>query len=214
VLAFVEGRHDQVVLEELFKIALHHAGVVLVPIAGVGRHPQIVEHEVLIRFTRARLAVIFDKLDAGTITRLTDDAEFRAESLRARQTELQAMASLLHKAIENGREVRPLPLPVGDIFDALDEEILVDQHPKFPGHAAANAEWEAARKRFPNRKSFYAERFGVPNEIATYRTTAALMKSFDRIPPVLGDVAVALEMMGAEACRSRTGLPPSDRGGF
>jgi hypothetical protein len=197
VLVFVEGRHDQAVLDELFKVPFHHAGVLVVPIAGVGRHAQIVEHEVLVRFTRARLAVVFDKLDADTVMRLLGDPEFRQNSLRARQTELQAMASLLHNAAANARTVQPLPLPADDIFDLLDAEIVVDQFPKFPGHEAANAAWLAARKRTPNRKVFYAEQYGIPNEVATYRRIAALMRSLDRIPSILRELGADLERMAA-----------------
>jgi predicted ATPase len=197
VLAFVEGQHDRAVLEELFSLPFHHAGVVLVPIAGVGRHAQIVEHDVLIRFTRATIAVVFDKLDRKTIARLQADDTFRRESLRSRQTELQAMASLLHKAAENERDVHPVALPVPDIFDALDEDMLRDQFPDFPGHAAGNEAWEREKAKIPNRKVFHQERYGVPNAIDTYRKIAALMRSLDRIPEELQELGAQLELLAA-----------------
>ncbi len=198
LLVFVEGRHDQAVLEELFRLPLYHAGVLVVPIAGVGRHSQIVEYDVLIRFTRAQLAVVFDKLDRQTIDRLLTDTAFRRESLRSRRTELQAMASLLQKAIDNDRRVQPLPLPVADIFDALDQQILIDQYPRFPGHAEANTAWESLQERFPNRKIFYQDEYGVPNEIETYKKVAALMRSLDRIPDTLRNLGADLERMAAD----------------
>jgi hypothetical protein len=197
VLAFVEGQHDRAVLEELFNLPFHHAGVVLVPIAGVGRHPQIVEHDVLIRFTRATIAVVFDKLERETIARMQTDENFRQESLRSRQTELQAMASLLHRAAENQRDVHPMALPVPDIFDALDEDVLRDQFPDFPGHESGNAAWEREKAKIPNRKLFYQERYGVPNAIDTYRKVAALMRSLDRIPEELQELGAQLELLAA-----------------
>jgi hypothetical protein len=108
------------------------------------------------------------------------------------------MASLLQNAVRNGRQVTPLALPVDDIFDALDEDIIRDQYPSFPGHAAANAAWEADRKRSPNRKSFYEQKYGVPNSEETYRSLAALMRSLDRISEPLRDVPFALERLAAE----------------
>ena len=152
----------------------------------------------LIRFTRAAIAVVFDKLDRAVIARLQSDREFREESLRSRETELQAMASLLHRAAENGREVRPLALPVPDIFDALDEVILCDQYPRFPGHVDAHAAWEAEKRKIPNRKIFYQDRFGIPNAVETYRKIAGVMRSLDRIPEELRDLGANLERMAAE----------------
>ena len=192
VLLFVEGRHDQTVLETIFAMRFRRAGVVVVPIAGAGKHAQIVEHEVLIRFTRARLAIVLDKLDADVVRRLVGDEAFRHESLRSRQTELQAMASLLQNAAVNRRDVCPFALPVDDVFDALDEGIIEDQFPKYPGHDAARAAF-AGQKKVSNRKRFYEERFGVANGVATYRRLAALMRSFDRVPDVLDDLASAVE---------------------
>ncbi len=107
------------------------------------------------------------------------------------------MASLLHKAAENQREVHPIALPVPDIFDALDEEILRDQFPKFPGHEEANSAWESEKAKVPNRKIFYHERYGIPNSIDTYRKVAALMRSFDRIAPELRELGVQLELLAA-----------------
>ncbi|UGS35338.1 hypothetical protein [Capillimicrobium parvum] len=193
VILFVEGRHDQVVLDELFGSRFHRAGIVTVPIAGVGRHAQIVEHEVLVKFTRARLAVVFDKLEPAVIQRLLDDADFRQESLRSRDTELNAMASLLQNAAVNDRTVQPFALPVDDIFDALDEEVLRDQFPKYPGHGMASEEWQRNRRDNGNRKRFYEDRYDVPNHATTYKRIAALMRTLDRIPQPLTAFATEVE---------------------
>ena len=181
VLLFVEGRHDQVVLEEIFAARFHRAGIVVVPIGGTARHPQIVEHEVLIRFTTALVAVVFDKLSAASVQRRLDDPAFREEAMRGLhgKNEPQAMAALLHNAATRKRKVQPFPLPVDDIFDALDDEIITGQFPEFPGHAEARRAFAATKHK--NRKLFYEERYGVVNGTATYKRLGAVTYQSDRI---------------------------------
>jgi len=69
----------------------------------------------------------------------------------------------------------------------------------FSGHAAANEAWELERERVPNRKIFYAERYEIPNNVATYRRVAALMRSLERVPRVLRELGADLERLAAEA---------------
>jgi hypothetical protein len=83
--------------------------------------------------------------------------------------------------------------PYPDIFDVLDEELLRDSFPKFPGHAEAHEEWKRNRKAHPNRKSFYEERFGIPRNLEVYATIADRMHSAGRVPAVLDDLMLALE---------------------
>ena len=104
------------------------------------------------------------------------------------------MASLLQNAVMNKRQVQPFALPVDDIFDALDEGLIKDQFPRYPGHVQARALWDGQSK-LRNRKLFYEERFGITNDVATYRKLAALMGVLGRIPAALDELAIAVEFL-------------------
>jgi energy-coupling factor transporter ATP-binding protein EcfA2 len=200
VLLFVEGRHDQAVLENAFREHFHEAGIVVVPLMGAGKHIQIVEHEVLARFTRASLAVVFDKLDADTVHRLLNDRVFRDETARKGPTERQAMAALLKNAADHHLHVEPFPLPVEDIFDAIDEHVIRDHFPQFPGHEEAHKTWADLPEGRQRRKRFYEENYGIPDRVETYIELATLMHDLHRITPVLRTLADQLERlaMGAD----------------
>jgi hypothetical protein len=199
VLLFVEGRHDQAVLEELFGRRFHRAGIVVVPLMGAGRHLQIVEHEVLIRITRAVLAVVFDKLSEDTIWRLLNDPVFREDSLSSNSTELQAMASLLKNADKNERLVQPLSLPLDDIFDAIHEDVIRDQFSAYPGHEAARAAYGALPKGSPNRKKFYESAYGIPDRVATYTQLGSLMRDLNLVSTELLALASEAERLAFSA---------------
>lgn len=203
VILFVEGRHDQAVLEEVFQARFFRAGIVVVPIAGHGKYGQIIEHDVLIRFTRARLAVAFDKLTCAQVIRLRDDPVFREECLRKstkskRGGELQSMAALMQSAAMNSRSVAPLALPVHDIFDALHIDVVRDQFSAYPArHEDARAAY-AVEGQGMSRKQFYEKRYGVPNEIESYKCIAARMRQLNLISPELRDLAENVERFALE----------------
>jgi len=159
LMLFVEGVADRAVLEGLFAAELHAAGVVVVPLHGAAKakNKGIVEQELLLRFTAAQAALVFDNIHRDEIARLQDDAEYRETVKRKKGwSELQEMAHIIDQAIRSDRPVVPLPLPAHDIFDLLDESVIQRRFPLFPGHSAARTAASSSRW-----KDFLAERYGI-----------------------------------------------------
>jgi energy-coupling factor transporter ATP-binding protein EcfA2 len=158
LLLFVEGVSDMTVLHELFGAELHAAGVVVIPIHGAFRAEQkgVTDSEILMRFTAVRTGLLFDQLTSDEVRQLVTDAQFRMEALGSRSTELKAMARVIQNAVALEREIVPLSIPVHDVFDLLDEELIRERYPSFPGHRTAR---EIAADR--GWKHLYKERFGI-----------------------------------------------------
>jgi hypothetical protein len=141
-LLFVEGRADQIVLERLYKRELHAAGIVVVPVHGVFRFNGVIEAEALWRFTAATIAVLVDNDISASVERIRYDAEKREEARRQRNNvELQQIASFLETAMQAERDVEVLSISPFDMFGLLDEQILMERFPGFPGHSVAEQRW-------------------------------------------------------------------------
>jgi hypothetical protein len=160
LVLFVEGEADLAVLNGLFRPELYAAGVGLIPIGGAVRAARkgIADSETLLRFTSVRVAVLFDNLERAGTARLLVDAQYRREAKEAGSTELRAMAEVIKVAIEYERSVQPLALEAPDIFDLLDEDLLQQQFPRFPGHARARA---ASRGAKDGWKRYYSAHYGI-----------------------------------------------------
>jgi hypothetical protein len=165
---FVEGQADRLFLEAVARERLHHAGIALVPIHGAvdAEKKGIVDSELVLSWTAAKLAVLLDNLTEAEWTALEADADHCAEQARkAKKTELRAMARILVRAREVGRSIEPLGIVGDDIFDLIDEAVIRDRFPRFPGHDAARAAWQAANaKKAVNWKTFYREQYEIEVE--------------------------------------------------
>lgn len=202
VLLFVEGRADQAVLEALCAEDLHANGIAVIPLHGHSRAVGILEAEVLMRFTSAPAAVWLDNVPAEVIAKLKSDREFALQAEKYdKNDEVRTMAKLLLTAEKIGKEVEPLPQPCTDVFDLLDEEILRDFYPNFPGHAAAVGLWRAEKERGgpKNRKKFYEQRFAIPADVEAFSRVARKMAEEGRRPAALQEVIDSCERLAFDA---------------
>jgi hypothetical protein len=163
LILFVEGESDREVLRGLFEPELHSAGVAVIPIHGAfgAERKGVVDAELLLRFTTATVGLLLDSLDREDAMRLTVDATYRkAVAARPHWSELREMARVVERAIANERGLVPFSIPTHDVFDLLDQDILKEQFPVFPGHMMAR-EQHAARNKKPGWKQFYADEYNA-----------------------------------------------------
>ena len=181
---FVEGRADQRVLEALFLKRFFEAGIAVVPLQGAKNAPQVIDVDALLRYSGAKAAVLLDDLSIETVSRLQNEEGFRHESLRSPDITLSKMAQLVESARLHGRLVEPFGLPSHDIFGMLDEQILQEEYPRFPGHEAALQDWKNSGEKA--WKAFFSEQYGIPQEIdLLYVPIADGMRERDVIPATL-----------------------------
>jgi hypothetical protein len=178
-ILFVEGQADKKFLDAFCGARLHHAGIALVPIHGAvhAERKGVVDSEVVLSWTAARLAVLLDNLVEDEWRKLEEDPDFRLEQARKpAKTELKAMAEILLRADQVGRSIVPLGIPVDDIFDLLDEDLLRERFDDFPGHAAARrAHDEATARKKVNWKAFYRDAYGIDVEPELFGEIGAAM---------------------------------------
>ena len=127
-VVFVEGETDRLFMEELYGPELDRAGIVLIPLGGATRSQTVMPMAtLLLRYTTAAVAVVLDDVARESFDRLVTDPEYRAESARSsKQVELRELARLMVLAVEQERTIVPLGIPVKDIFDLIDEDVVRD----------------------------------------------------------------------------------------
>lgn len=185
----VEGPTDQAVLERLFGTELHAAGIVIVPLHGTANWRGILEAEALWRFVVVPVAVMFDNVSAERVEELAHktDAELETIARAARERpEVQDMAKLIRTARQHGRVVHPVPNPRPDMLSHLDEDILREHFADFPGHEEAEGRWQ--RHNRGGRGRFFAERFGIKKDLATFVAVAEAMAEKGQRPEGLAEI--------------------------
>lgn len=199
LLLFVEGQGDRAVLEALFGSRLRRAGIVVVPISGTKNHPVIVEGDVLLRYCAHRAAVVFDKLNAACVGRLRRDRAFRREVYGKASTECKNMVQLLDAADRVERVLTPLPLEAPDMFDLLDDEVLRELFPSWPGHAEAQLAYGLERPRDKSYWKHLRDGYGAGKEVATLAAAAVRMRELGRVPTVLEALVEQAERLAEDA---------------
>lgn len=178
-ILFVEGQADKLFLEAYAGAQLHHAGIALIPIHGAvsAERKGVVDSEVVLSWTAAKLAVLLDNLLEDEWRRLVADPEYRHEqSRKPAKTELKAMADILVRADQVGRPISPVGIPVDDIFDLLDEAVLKARFTVFPGHEEARtAHAAASNKQKINWKAFYDQAYGIKVEPGLFQEVGVEM---------------------------------------
>ena len=188
---FVEGRADKLFLEAFAGERLHHAGVALVPIHGAvdAEKKGIVDSELVLSWTAARLAILLDNLAEDEWVSLETDAVYREQARKAKKTELRAMARVILRALEVGRAITPLGIEGDDMFDLIDDCVIKDQFPKFPGHREARAAWEEANAKAPiSWKTFYLQEYEITVEPPLFGEFGAEMAARGVSSPGLADL--------------------------
>jgi hypothetical protein len=211
LILFVEGRADQKVLEALYLKRFYEAGIAVVPLHGAHHaKAQARDSEILLRYSRAKVAVLLDELSIEELVRLKSDEQFLQQALRSRKQTLRDMANLLKTAREYGHaDVEPFGIPGNDIFAMLDEEIVREMFPSFPGHANAMAEWNESGRGI-GWKDYYEEEYSVPKGIETlYVPVADRMREESRIPKALNDVIDEVVRYAILGSSPRESSPPN-----
>jgi energy-coupling factor transporter ATP-binding protein EcfA2 len=214
VLLFVEGQSDQYVLEALFGERLRSIGVVVIPLGGATQAVQVVDAQVLVRFSTAKAAVLLDNLEHREIDLLLTDPEYRASAARGK-TEEQAVAKLLNEAFARGRVPEVHGIPVEDIFFLLDPQAIRDTFRElrrtddttlatttpvlheYPDHETARSEYSRTHDTWTGTrwKKFLLKRYGIPFEdVSWYARVADRMRHAGQLPQPLVDVVDCLEL--------------------
>lgn len=187
VLLFVEGRHDQGVLEELFPAELREHGIAVVSMGGVSRAQGILDADVLLRYSTAKVAAWFDNVPEELLRRLKAEPGFADEVRGDKRTytpETRHMAELLQTARAAGTDIEPIPHPEQDVFDLLDEDVVRELYPRFPGHRAARgAAFDAQAKSGIKFKPFYQREYAIPDTQATTERSLVAWRLRERSLP-------------------------------
>ena len=162
-LVFVEGETDRLFMEGLYGPELDRAGIVAVPLGGATRSMSVLPMAVLLmRYTTAAVSVMLDDIARSEFERLRDDPEACQEAARrSKQVEVRELARLLFAATEQERAIQPLGIPVKDIFDLIDDDVVRDVlgdsgRGRFPGHREARAAVGEGKW-----KDVYLKRYGI-----------------------------------------------------
>jgi energy-coupling factor transporter ATP-binding protein EcfA2 len=169
---FVEGPHDQIILDEWFGDVLRGAGIRVFPVHGVDNLPNLADSEITAALG-IRIATLSD-----------DTSPSRASSGRPRTRGDHAVGRLLEEAARAGIKVHPVGLDQGDILYYLDETICRQVAPAFPGWGAAETERRNARSR-KRWKRWVEDQYTLPLTREGVRRLARMCRQEHKIPAEL-----------------------------
>ena len=173
---FVEGQADVAVLEELYGDRLHRNAILLTQVLGHRGHAGLVEMQLLIKGAATPIAALFDGITHDDIERIRTDARHRAAMLNV-DDERATVARIAQTELENDRRIELLTVEEPDVFDCLSERVICGLYPRFVGHAAAKAAFQAAGGgNAKKRKAFYKRAYGVPTTPQGLRGIARRMR--------------------------------------
>jgi hypothetical protein len=200
VFLFVEGVADEMVLRQLFASELSRLRACVVPIHGASKHQGVIAAETLLRYTTSPSAILLDNVPQEITDQLLVDAAFREEvrTSSTRWAELKWLAEIIGTSARRGRLLRPLSIPVDDIFDLLDEDILRTIYPRFPGHSRARVDMalaESRQEKTLNAKVWREMTYGIPNTLEPFVRALPQMRSREVKPPPLVSVIEELGLI-------------------
>lgn len=214
----VEGIHDLVVLDRLFG-ELRAARIALLPMEGLSNYQAVLDSGVLWRYTTAEVALCTDKFELELLKEAVTDPK-KAKDLRRSEApeETKILAKLLGNAERSNKRVYLLGHPGDDLIDALDESVIQQKFPDYPGHKEAQRLWRQeveAGAKAKQKKAFYARSFGIPASVDGYAKLAEAHAEAGIRPAALQaivDSAIALtrgEVPEAVIATSPYGAPPT-----
>lgn len=185
---FVEGPHDEIILDEWFGDDFRASGIRIFPVHGVDNMPGLADSEI-ISALGVRIAAISD---ATTVDRSSPDVpETRGD---------RAVIRLLDEAARAGIEVRPIGLSEPDILYYLSADVCRQVAPAFPGWQAAQQERTRVSSRTPWKRRI-EEEYGLRLNRTEVRRLARACRLQDGVPAELVQVAQALLAHAADAHR-------------
>jgi hypothetical protein len=213
---FVEGRADQVVIEELYGEELRRQGIEVIPVHGNFKFPGILEAEVFSKYTNARMSILVDNDIAEAVKAIRFNAAARNAALQQRKNpELQQVAGLIETAMRTERIPEVFSIPSFDMFGMLDEGLLKKRFPAFPGHMDARRQWLSARNgsATPNigRKRFLEKEYAIDLSVDMFRDIARQMKRDGIRPNVLTGILAEISHRSQTGRRDTSVGIPSQR---
>lgn len=194
----VEGIHDLVVLDRLFG-ELRAARIALLSMEGLSNYQAVLDSDALWRYTTAEVALCTDKFELELLKEVITDPK-KAKELRRSEApqETKILAKLLGNAERNDKRVYLLGHPGDDLIDALDESVIQQEFPGYPGHEEAQRLWRQeveAGAKATQKKAFYARSFDIPVSVDSYVKLAKAHAEAEIRPAALQaivDSAIAL----------------------
>ncbi|MGB7686049.1 MAG: AAA family ATPase [Solirubrobacterales bacterium] len=167
----VEGIHDLVVLDRLFG-ELRAARIALLPMEGLSNYQAVLDSDALWRYTTAEVALCTDKFELELLKEVVTDPK-KAKELRRSDApgETKILAKLLGNAERSNKRVYLLGHPGDDLIDVLDESVIKQEFPDYPGHQEAQKLWRQeveAGARAKQKKAFYERNFRIPASVDGY----------------------------------------------
>ena len=167
---FVEGAHDQIILDDWFGNELRAARIHVFPVRGADNLPGLIDSEIV-----AALGI--------RIATLTDDTSVsRATSGGPRTRGENAVADLAREAARAGVKVHSIGLSQPDILYYLDEAICRQVSPEFPGWQNAVNAWAETGRHGP-WKRWVKSRYRLPLTPEGVRNLARDAESSTRSQP-------------------------------
>lgn len=183
---FVEGPHDQIILDEWFDDDLRGAGIRVLPVHGVDNLPGLADSEITAALG-IRIATLSDSTSIS-----------RAVAGRPRTRGDTAVGRLLAEAARAGIEVHVVGLREPDILYYLDETICRQVSPAFPGWQVAADERVNAGTHMPWKK-WVESQYGLPLSREGIRQLARMCRKQHKIPAELAQKIHSLIAYAATA---------------
>jgi len=190
---FVEGPHDQIILDEWFGDDLRAASIRVFPVHGVDNLPGLADSEIASALG-IRMATLSD-----------DTSVRRPAARRARTRGESAVHRLLQEAAKAGNDVKAVGLAQPDILYYLDEAICRQFAPRFPGWQAAAAE-RAATTKPPRWKDWIESQYGLTLDRDNVRSLARRCREDGKIAAEL--TQKVKELSAYAAAIAPTATPP------
>jgi energy-coupling factor transporter ATP-binding protein EcfA2 len=122
-ILLVEGEHEKIVFEELFREELESAGVEILAARGGKNMKDVFESQFLFRLTDARVVCLLDNLNAQTVSRVWQESKRLAQLGQVEQAgaairsalpakdsaENKFLAEFLTQALQHGQHERVIP---------------------------------------------------------------------------------------------------------
>jgi energy-coupling factor transporter ATP-binding protein EcfA2 len=190
---FVEGPHDQIILDEWFGDDLRAVGIRVFPVHGVDNLPGLADSEIA-----SALGI--------RMATLSDDTSIRRPAARRARTRGEsAVHRLLQEAAKAGIDVKAVGLAQPDILYYLDETICRQFAPGFPGWQAAAAE-RAATTKPPRWKDWIESQYGLTLDRDNVRSLARRCREDGKIAAEL--TQKVKELSAYAAATAPTATPP------
>ncbi|MCB0859465.1 MAG: ATP-binding protein [Solirubrobacterales bacterium] len=207
VVLWVEGEMDRAVLENAFPSELRESGILVIPMQGYSHaKAKAVLETSLLRFSNAKIAVWLDGINSSYVEAVTSNPKIAEEEARkAGAREPGTVAKLVHESNRLARTIEPVGVdsPGYDVFDLIDEEVIKERFPKFPGHNDARerfAEKVEAREAHQGEwKNYWRKWFEVTVDEKTLGELAAEMRRTNRITEPLRQVLNRCQALAREA---------------